>query len=172
MKMKNFEPYIDWSKVTQDDANKLSKNLFKQTDAEFSLVQEASTENCINFIKTKMECMEFLRDFIDGAWTFPAMVHVAGPWGLESNPDDENQKAVIQRCANCKSIINFWHEGTMTIDESALVYVKQEDNDWWEPGSLVAKVQDDDGNYYQIENRPLKEHEIRCVGIDIFEGDS
>jgi len=167
MKMKNFEPFIDWSKITQEDADKITDNLLVQARLAQELFRDTAPENCALFIESKMVGSDFLRDLVDSVWTFPAMVHVAGEWGLETNPDNDKQKAVIQRCSNCKSIINYWHEGTISFDEAGLVSIPEEDNDWWEIGSQVAKRQDEN-TFYEIKGRELEEHEVRCLGADIF----
>lgn len=176
--MKNFDPFLDWSKIGEDEAGRLRELSMRQRAAHGELADSGSIEAAVQMLKCYREVQETITDMFDSIWTVPVIVHIADRRSWEKNPDDPEQEAVLQRCARCKTVLQWWYPGMVSVsDPSGMIMisttdpesplaVQEEDYDWWPIGSTIAK-QAPSGyeGIYVIEDRPLHSHEVECAGF-------
>jgi hypothetical protein len=172
--MQNFDPFLDWNAIDDEIAAELNKALknyrrameafakMKRGDEDFARAAQV-------FLKTQLRLQRMASGVINHIYTVPVMVHVAGEKKVETNPDNEDQTGVLQRCARCGSILNLWREGMMMLDpEEGPREVCEEDLPWFEPGTVIAKAENNGSiSLYPIEgDRELEKHERECVALN------
>lgn len=167
----NFDPFPDWEKITEEHARHLHEAMREQNDARQLFFERPSPENAGRVIEAITRTSSYADFIIAEVWTVPVMVHVAGAKQEETNPADENQEGILQRCVRCKSVLHFWTHGMVAITSAGPKLFEPDDIDWWQEGDLVAKATSEDGStmYLIEEGRELQKHEYECVGLPNME---
>ena len=171
--MSSFDPYPDFSKISQEQAEELQEAFKEYKELSNLLIGDATPETAGKVLQAHHDLSVKCDDVIHDIWTVPVMVHVADDPKWEKNPDDDDQEALLQRCSRCKSVLQFWHEKMIVMGrDGGTDTVEEEDIPWWEAGTMVAKSTDQrdpmimNMSMYEVEpGRDLEKHERECVGF-------
>jgi hypothetical protein len=167
--MQNFDPYFDWSELSDDMASDLHAHYLRHRRALDAFLDRKTPDR--ELAKEVMDSHEELSRTAEvikmALWTEPVMVHVAGERKMETNPDDPEQEGVLQRCQRCGSILHFWAEGMGVMTPEGPRILNEDEIPWWPSGELVAKATNELGmKMYEVEKgRKLAKHEIECVSL-------
>ena len=174
MSQNSFEPYPDFEKITQEDADELHQLFRDYRQKSDRLEQEARVEYVADFLQSFHAMNVRIEETVNRIWTVPYMVHVAGDKKTEQNPDDPTEEGIFQRCSRCGSTLNFWREGLMFLTPDGPKEMAEEDVPWWTPGERIAKRDGGPQGYgmYRIDaDHELEKHEIMCVSLESLVGD-
>ena len=172
--IQNFDPFYDWSSITQEMADDLHRDFRKHKENLDALV--ASEQPDISLAAAVMESLNEIQLTSEAirktVWTQPVMVHIAGSRKHETNPDNPNEEAVLQRCSRCGSVLNFWQEGMMSLTEDGPRQMEEDEIPWWDQGALIGKVNGSlsISTYLIEEGRDLEKHEMECPSLMDLDG--
>lgn len=160
----NFDPYIDWSKTTDEQAREMAKRMSKARMLANKLMFTPNAELLAQWMEAQQEMAACAEEIEEELWTTPAMVHIAGPVGDEEAADGSLCK--IQRCSRCKSVLTFWRHGMYRSTYDGAEEVGEEDADFFPEGTALAKITRPFGMHiYSIDGRELEKHERECVAM-------
>lgn len=165
----NFEPYLDWAKITDEQAKKLASATARYKRAADSLCELSSPQRAGEFMQAHQDLGKVDEEICMSIWTVPAMVHVAAERDYE---EVEGETVMLQRCQRCKSILHFVREGMISFGEDGRPEPLTEENvPWFDPGQMVAKATRPDGmSMYLLQpGQDLEPHEMECVGFPNLE---
>jgi hypothetical protein len=166
----NFDPYFDYESLNDEMVDDLHKALrrYYVIQQDISSSESTSKAKVKELLESFDEVTNVMTDVKRAVYTVPSMVHKAGPKKWETNPDDEDQEAVVQRCSRCGSVLSWWNEGVMGMGEDGRPRVLEEDDiPWWDEGATVAKSTNDNmmGLYEVAQGRDLDKDERECVSL-------
>lgn len=169
-----FDPFLAYELMDDKLASKLHdvlkthrKNIDVFTDSD-----DADVEKARKVMQSLEACEKVYNEIADEIYRVPAIVHVAGDTKEESNPDNPEEFATVQRCSRCGSMLQFWFDGIMFLTRDGRVREWGEDDTrWWEKGQQIAK-QDAPGHidlYPVKEGRKLDRWETECADLSELE---
>lgn len=159
---KGFEPYLDWSSVTEEMANDLHRNITAYKKAQEDFMGDPTPEKAAELLKPQYELNNIATGVFQTIYTTPVMVHVAGP--KTEDKDDDGEGRIVQLCKRCGSVLQFWRDGVTVMTPTGPVEIAEENIPWWDEGDVVAKSTTPESmTVYQItEGRALEKHERPC----------
>jgi hypothetical protein len=163
-KDQNFDPYIDWSGITQEMVDDFHGTMVKFRKASDQFLEKPNKEDLAAVLRTQSDLSSNFHAIMATLYTVPAMVHVAGERVQEELEDGRHE---YQRCTRCGSTLAYWRSGLMTRTSEGETEITEDNIAWWEPGDVVAKaiVQDVGGELYLVSNRELEPHEKFCPDL-------
>lgn len=170
-----FEPYVDFDAVTQEMADAVRDSIlgYKTAMDALAAAPEATPQLAAAMLRASEQASDIVREIINTLFVTPVMVHVAGERREETNPDDPEESAVVQRCSRCGSILHMWSERMGVVDpETGPRHLEVEEIPWWDVGTRVAKATFTTGSpvgMYPISDRSLKDHEHVCADLSSLE---
>jgi hypothetical protein len=170
-----FEPFLAYELVNDQQAERLYNVMreYRETVNDFIEDEEGpDREKAQKVMEAIAEMDDAYKEIADEIYRVPATVHIAAEKGEESNPDNPEQTAVVQRCARCGSILQFWFDGIMylALDGSVRDF-EEEDSEWWEVGEQVGKTDATGGiDIYPVdEDHELESWETECADLSELE---
>lgn len=169
--MTSFDPYYDWSKVTDDHADDLKEFIQLLDDAKQDVLEHGDNEAAGEFLRVNAAMKDFYEEVLDEIFTVPVMVHVAGEKKIENHADEPDIEVTVQRCQRCASPLQMWHEGMMGMTAEGLKRFEENEVPWWDEDKIIAKATSPTGiGMYEVESdRELEDHERECVGLPSME---
>lgn len=172
----SFEPYVDFDALTPEMAAAVRDSVAEYRSAMEALTAapEATPELAATMLRASERASRVVREIVDELHVMPMMVHVAGERREETNPDNSEEQAVIQRCTRCGSILHLWSERMGVMDpEVGPRPLELEEIPWWSLGARIAKANSDNGpiEMYEIDppERELLAHEHVCADLSSLE---
>jgi hypothetical protein len=169
-----FEPFLAYELVDQPMADKLHHTMksYRACLEDFIGDEEADVEKARELLRAMEGIEETHRELSDEIYRIPSIVHIAGEKKEESNPDNAEETAIIQRCSRCGSLLQFWYEGLMYVSANKEVKpLDEEETRWWDVGQQLAKhdVPGATDIYAIKEDRPLERWEHECADLSGLE---
>ena len=160
-----FEPYLDWSSLTQEMADDLHQLISAYKAAQKKFEEHNTTENAADLMRLQLELTATSAAIQQDLITIPVLVHLAGP--KTEGTDSEGHEEIVQRCTRCGSLLQRWCEALVSMTPAGPRSVEQDEMPWWDPGDVVAKASGDNGHaMYEItEGRALEKHEKECLDL-------
>lgn len=172
--MTAFEPFLAFELLSKKQAAELHTAMceYRDTVDEFIKDDEPDIEKARQMMESISAMDEAYKEIAEDIYRVPAVIHIAGERGEESNPDDSDQTAVVQRCSRCGSILQFWFEGIMYLGVDGKVREYEEDDDqWWNIGEQIGKT-DAPGviDIYPVEaDHEFERWETECADLSELE---
>jgi hypothetical protein len=162
--MGNFDPFLDYSSITDAMVTDMCGALREMTDAKQEMMDHPSPTALERLMKAN-DAIEDINGAIQHSISrLPVIVHVAGD--IEDE-DREDFTIKLQRCVRCKSQLAGWRPGLVIVTESGSREAEPEDMTWHEVGEVIAKAANDTPLLYTVEpeGRDLEPFEHECVGL-------
>jgi hypothetical protein len=169
-----FEPFLAYELLDDKMAKKLHDAMreHRQTLDAFVEDDEPDIQRAAEVMRSLERVENTYNDIANDIYRVPAIVHVAGETKEESNPENEEEVATVQRCSRCGSMLQFWFDGIMFLSRDGKVrQFEEEDTRWWDIGQQIAK-QDAPGHidlYPVKEGRGLERWETECADLSELE---
>lgn len=169
-----FKPFLAYELIDIKMAEKLHDAMCEHRVAVDDFVE--SEEVSVEKARRVMESLERIEHTYNGIsneiYRVPSIVHLAGEAKEESNPDNPEETATVQRCSRCGSMLQFWFDGIMYLTYDGRVRNWEEnDTHWWEVGQQIAKS-DITGatDLYEIDDgQKLERWETECADLSELE---
>ena len=169
-----FEPFYAYELIDEKMAGDLWEGMrsYRQRLNDFIEDDEPNVEKCRELMRTMEEIDDLHKDVSEEIYRIPSIIHIAGEYKEETNPDDDSQTAMIQRCSRCGSLLQFWYDGMMYLsDRKKIEPLEENETRWWDVGQMIGK-HDIPGatDLYAIkEGRDLERWEHECVDMSGLE---